>query len=50
MVKTIAIHLEEYEYDKLIDAKGKLTWHDFIMTLVKDEEEIKNNKKGSEDI
>lgn len=32
-MKTIPIHLEDEQYNKLIKAKGKMTWVEFIMTL-----------------
>jgi len=33
-MKTIPIHLDDEQYDKLIRVKGKKTWVEFIMQLV----------------
>lgn len=33
-MKTINVTFEDWEYKKLIQKKGKRSWHDFIMTLV----------------
>jgi len=41
-MKTLNVTFEDEEYDDLLLTKGKtLSWHDFIMQLVKD------NKKNS---
>ena len=32
-MKTIPIHLEDEQYEKLIQVKGKKTWVEFIMQL-----------------
>jgi predicted CopG family antitoxin len=34
-VKTINVTFEDEEYQRLKKKKGKLSWHDFIMTLAK---------------
>ena len=33
-MKTLNIPLEDAEYKKLEKAKGEMTWHDFILTLI----------------
>lgn len=33
-MKTIPIHLEDDQYEKLIQVKGDKTWIEFIMQLV----------------
>ena len=43
MVKTLNIPLEDYEYDKLRDIKGKTSWKDFVMSLA-----IEGNLEDSE--
>ena len=35
-MKTIQLHLEDAQYKKLIKAKGKLSWIDFVMKLAED--------------
>lgn len=34
MVKSINVFFEDDDYDKLITAKGEISWRDFILTLV----------------
>jgi hypothetical protein len=33
-MKTINLPLEDKDYDRLMKAKGSMTWFDFIMQLV----------------
>jgi len=33
-MKTINEPFEDKDYDKLVKAKGELTWHDFILKLL----------------
>jgi predicted CopG family antitoxin len=33
-MKTVNVTFEDKEYRKLIEKKGELSWHNFIMTLV----------------
>lgn len=35
MVKTLNIAFEDNDHNKLVKAKGKKSWHDFFMELVK---------------
>ena len=37
-MRTLNIPLEDQEYDRLLEAKGDKSWHDFVMVLVKDNE------------
>lgn len=32
-MKTIHLHLEDAQYEKLLKRKGKLSWVDFVMKL-----------------
>ena len=41
-MKQINVYFEDKEYNKLIDMKGKLSWHDFILKMLNDFE--KNDK------
>lgn len=41
-MKSISVSFEDKEYEKLLKKKNKLSWHDFIMKLVGDEDG-KNN-------
>lgn len=36
-MKTIHLYLEDVQYEKLIKKKGKLSWIEFVMTLVSEE-------------
>lgn len=38
MVKQINVAFDDEEYEKLRKAKGKKSWHNFIMSLVKEVE------------
>jgi predicted CopG family antitoxin len=40
-MKTVPLHLEDDEHEQLLKKKGKMSWHDFIMTLANGKE---NNK------
>lgn len=42
-IKQINVYFEDSEFEDLIKYKGKLSWHDFILTLVEFKE--KNNKE-----
>lgn len=41
-MKTINETFTDEEYEKLIEKKDKMSWHDFILTLLKK----KKNKNG----
>jgi len=32
-MKTVSLHFEQEQYNRLIKAKGDMTWIDFVMTL-----------------
>lgn len=36
-MKTINVTFEDWEHDKLVKRKGKLSWHDFIMKLAEED-------------
>lgn len=38
-MKNINVTFEDREYEKLLKKKRGLTWHDFIMLLVREEHE-----------
>ena len=38
-MKTINVTFEDEEHEDLMQAKGKLSWHDFILKCAKGEEE-----------
>ena len=38
-MKTINVTFTDEEGERLTEAKGVLSWHDFIMTLVEEEED-----------
>jgi len=38
-MKQINVYFEDIEYKKLVEAKNGSTWHDFIVTLIKEEEQ-----------
>jgi hypothetical protein len=38
MVKTIVIHVDEKEHEKLVKEKGSMTWHDFLVYGIKHDE------------
>jgi len=45
MVKNINIAIDDDNYEMLKKAKGKLSWRDFILTLLpKDKREVKKKK------
>lgn len=33
-MKTIHLHLEDAQYEKLVKVKGEMSWIEFVMTLV----------------
>ncbi len=35
-MKTINVTFEDEEYKKLVEKKGNMTWHDFIMKLIEE--------------
>ena len=35
-MKTLNVTFEDEEYNQLVAKKGELSWHDFIMKLIKD--------------
>jgi len=37
-MKQINVYFEKEEYDKLIELKKKLSWHDFILTILNKED------------
>ena len=39
-MKQINVYFEDEEYEKLIKAKQKLSWRDFILTLVMGDEDV----------
>jgi len=45
-MKQINVYFDDDEYKKLINKKGKLTWHNFIIKLlkIKLQEGIKNGR------
>ena len=43
-MKSITVYFEDKEFKKLIKSKDTMTWHDFILTLVKEENSIKPKK------
>jgi len=42
-MKSINVYFENEEFEKLSKAKGKQSWHDFIMNLIKKQK--KDDKK-----
>jgi hypothetical protein len=40
-MKTLNIPLEDKEFSLLERKKGDLTWHDFIMSLIKEDKDVK---------
>jgi len=36
-MKSILVYFENKEHDSLIEKKGKMSWHDFILQLIKKE-------------
>lgn len=45
-MKSINVYFENKEFEKLSRAKGDLSWHDFIMNLIKNKpKEVKINGK-----
>jgi len=40
-MRQINVYFEDTEYELLVEKKNGMTWHEFIMTIVK-EEEIEN--------
>jgi len=34
-MKSILVYFEDKEHDSLIERKGKMSWHDFILQLIK---------------
>lgn len=37
-MKSINVYFEEEDYEKLKEAKGKMSWRDFILQLINKEE------------
>ena len=42
-MKQINVYFDDDEYKKLIKEKNDFTWHDFILMLVKGEEDERRN-------
>jgi len=38
-MKQINVYFEDEEYERLLEAKKKLSWREFILTLVRGDEE-----------
>jgi len=45
IVKSIQVYFEDEEMNKLKESKGKLSWHNFIMQLIKEESDIKQRNR-----
>ena len=43
-MKSITVYFENDEFEKLTKSKDTMTWHDFILTLVKKEKGEKRNE------
>lgn len=39
-MKQINVYFDDKEYEKLVKKKDGLTWHDFILKLIKIEKEV----------
>lgn len=37
-MKTVHLHLEDAQYEKLVKSKGNMSWIEFVMTLANKEE------------
>lgn len=44
MVKQINVYFDDEEHERLEKEKGKLSWHDFIMKLIEDEQKNDRTK------
>ena len=44
-MKVITIYFEDEDFKKLKRVKGKLSWRDLILTLISEEEKVKDDGK-----